>query len=121
MPSRKVWTRSLWGAVAVLLVLRYGHGVSWAGRAAVGLLIATVVVQWGLASMRPLQVGAKTYQPVDVVEESGVPVYSCQECGTQLVLLRRGSDKPPRHCGEAMAYTVVPEMPELPDYVPDDL
>ena len=46
MPSRKVWTRSLWGAVAVLLVLRYGHGVSWAGRAAVGLLIATVVLAW---------------------------------------------------------------------------
>jgi hypothetical protein len=102
----------------VLLVLRYAARVSWGARAAVGLLIATLVIQWGLASMRPLQVGAKAYQPVDIVEESGVPVYSCKECGTQLVLLRRGSDKPPRHCGEPMAYAVVADVP---DYVPDDL
>lgn len=104
----------------VLLVLRYAGGVSWAARAAVGLLIATLVVQWGLASMRPLQVGAKTYEPVDVVEESGVPVYSCKECGTQLVLLRRGSDKPPKHCGEPMTYALVAET-TVPDYPPDDL
>jgi hypothetical protein len=121
VPSRRLWTRLLLASVAVLLVLRYAAGVSWAARAAVGVLIATLVIQWGLASMRPLQVGAKSYEPVDVVEDSGVPVYSCKECGTQLVLLRRGSDKPPRHCGEAMAYALVPEVPDLPDYVPDDL
>jgi hypothetical protein len=118
VPSRRLWTRLLLAAVGVLLILRYAAGVSWAARAAVGLLIGTLVVQWGLASMRPLRVGAKAYEPVDVVEDAGVPVYSCKECGTQLVLLRRGSDKPPRHCGEAMAYAVVPEVP---DYVPEDL
>jgi hypothetical protein len=116
--ARRFGTRLLLAAVVVLLVLRYVAGVSWGARAAVGLLIATLVIQWGLASMRPLQVGAKAYQPVDVVEESGVPVYSCKECGTQLVLLRRGSDKPPRHCGEPMSYAVVADVP---DYVPDDL
>jgi hypothetical protein len=119
--TRRIGTRLLLAAVAVLLVLRYAAGVSWAARAAVGLLISTLVVRWGLASMRPLTVGAKSYEPVDVVEESGVPVYSCKECGTQLVLLRKGSDKPPRHCGEAMAYAVVPETADVPDYVPDDL
>jgi hypothetical protein len=120
--NRRVWFRLLLCAVVLLLVARYAGGVSWAARAAVGLLIATLVVRWGLASMRPLQVGAKSYEPVDVVEESGVPVYSCKECGTQLVLLRRGSDKPPRHCGEAMAYAVVAEaLPDatVPDYPPD--
>jgi hypothetical protein len=118
VPSRRLGTWLLLAAVVVLLVLRYAGGVSWGARAAVGLLIATLVWRWGLASMRPLQVGAKSYEPVDVVEPEGVPVYACRECGTQLVLLRRGSDKPPRHCGEAMAFTVVPE---IPDYVPDDL
>lgn len=107
--SRRLASRLLYVAVVLLLVARYAGHVSWAARAAVGLLLATLVVQWGLASMRPLQVGAKTYEPVDVVEEDGVPVYSCRECGTQLVLLRRGSDKPPRHCGDAMTYAVVPE------------
>jgi hypothetical protein len=116
---RRLGVRLLLAAVVGLLVLRYAGHVSWAARAAVGLLIATLVIQWGLASMRPLQVGAKAYAPVDVVEESGVPVYSCRECGTQLVLLRRGSDKPPRHCGEPMAFAVVAEV-TVPDYPPDD-
>ena len=118
MPSRKVFTRALLAACVLLVVAHYAGGVSWGLRAAGGLLIATLVVRWGLASIRPLSTGPKTYAPVDVVEPEGVPVYSCKECGTQVVLLRRGSDKPPRHCGEAMAYAVVPEVP---DYVPDDL
>ena len=113
MPSRKVFTRVLLGVCLLLVVAHYAAGLSWGLRAAGGLLIATLVVRWGLASMRPLQVGAKTYEPVDVVEPGGVPVYSCRECGTQLVLLRRGSDKPPRHCGEAMVFLVVPEPDDL--------
>lgn len=121
MPSRRLTTRLLLGVVALLLVARYAGGVSWGARAAVGLLLATLVVQWGLASMRPLHPTEKSYEPVDVVEEDGVPVYSCKACGTQLVLLRRGSDKPPRHCGEAMTYAVVPENATVPDYPPDDL
>ena len=104
----------------MLLVLRYVAGVSWGARAAVGVLLATFVIRWGVASLRPLRVGEKAYEPVDVVEESGVPIYACKECGTQLVLLRRGSDKPPRHCGEAMTFSVVPEV-AVPDYPPEDL
>lgn len=121
MPSRKLTFRLLLAVCALLVVLHYAGGVSWGLRAAGGLLIATFVIRWGLASMRPLQTGTKTYDPVDVVEEAGVPVYACKECGTQLVLLRRGSDRPPRHCGEAMTYAVVPESADVPDYVPDDL
>jgi uncharacterized protein (DUF58 family) len=116
--SRRRGTRLLLLAVVALLVLRYPFGVGWGARAAIGLLIATVVIRWGLASLRPLQVGAKSYAPVDVVEESGVPVYACKACGTQLVLLRRGSDKAPRHCGEPMTFAVVAEV-TVPDYPPD--
>lgn len=121
MPSRRLTTRLLLGVVVLLLVARYAGGVSWGARAAVGLLLATLTIQWGLASMRPLQAGEKSYEPVDVVEESGVPVYSCKACGTQLVLLRKGSDKPPRHCGEAMEFKIVTEDAVVPDYPPDDL
>jgi hypothetical protein len=121
VPSRRLTTRLLLGAVVLLLVARYAGGVSWGARAAAGLLLATLVIQWGYASMRPLQTGAKAYDPVDVVEESGVPVYACKACGTQLVLLRRGSDKPPRHCGEAMEFKIVTEGATVPDYPPDDL
>ena len=80
-------------------------------RVGAGLLLGVLVIRWGFASMRPLQANTKTYEPVDVLEPEGVPVYSCKECGTQLVLLRRGSDRAPRHCGEAMTFTVVPEQP----------
>ena len=109
--SRRLTTRLLLAACVLLLVLRYAGGVSWGARAAFGLLIATVVLRWGVASIRPLQLDAKSYPPVDVVEEDGVPVYSCKACGTQVVLLRRGSDKPPRHCGEAMDFAIVGETP----------
>ena len=102
------------GVCALLVVAHYAGGVSWGLRAAGGLLIATFVIRWGVASLRPLQTGTKTYaEPVDVLEPEGVPVYSCKECGTQLVLLRRGSDKAPRHCGEAMTFMVVPESDDL--------
>jgi hypothetical protein len=113
--NRRIGTRLLLTAVALLVVLRFLPGVrlSWGLRAAGALLVATLVIRWGLASMRPLQVGTKAYHPVDVVDEAGIPVYSCKECGTQLVLLRKGSDKAPRHCGEAMSLAVVPEaVPE---------
>ena len=109
MLDRRLVTRGLLVVCVALVVARYALGLSWGLRAAGGLLLATFVIRWGFASMRPLQTGTKTYEPVDVLEPDGVPVYACKECGTQVVLLRRGSDKAPRHCGEAMAFTVVPE------------
>jgi hypothetical protein len=107
--NRRLGTRLLLGAVVLLVILRFLPGVelSWGLRGAGALLVATLTIRWGLASMRPLHVGAKSYEPVDVVEEAGIPVYSCKQCGTQLVLLRKGSDKAPRHCGEAMTLSVV--------------
>jgi len=35
-------------------------------------------------------------------------VYACETCGEQVVLLRRGSDAPPRHCSEKMVLRRVP-------------
>lgn len=95
-------------AIAFLLVLRYAFDVRWGARAAGALLISALVIRWGYASLRPMRVGAKNYDPVDVVEPDGaLPVYSCAGCGTQLVLLRKGNDRPPRHCGEPMRYELV--------------
>jgi hypothetical protein len=66
-----------------------------------------------------MRVGTKNYDPVDVVEPSGgLPVYSCTGCGTQLILLRKGNDRAPRHCGEPMRYDVVAadDASGVPDY-----
>jgi hypothetical protein len=109
-----------------LLVLRITGVAPWGARAAGSLLLATLIIRWGLASMRPMQVNEKSHEPVDVVEPGGLPVYTCKGCGTQLLLLRKGNDRPPRHCGEAMDYTVVPQADAdlaagVPDFLPDDL
>ncbi|MEP7054873.1 MAG: hypothetical protein ABI912_06460 [Actinomycetota bacterium] len=117
MKRLRLSTLALLLAVLALLVLRYAFDVSWAGRAAGALLIATLVIRWGLASLRPMQVGTKNYDPVDVVEPDGLPVFSCSGCGTQLLLLRKGNEKPPRHCGEPMRYAVIPgDEAGVPEY-----
>lgn len=94
-------------AVVLLLVMRYAFDISWGARAAGALMISVLVIRWGYASLRPMRVGAKNFEPVDVVEPDGLPLYTCAGCGTQLVLLRKGNDRPPRHCGESMRYDVV--------------
>ena len=113
--NRRLSTRLLLGAVVVLLVLRYAADVSWGARAAVALLVGTVILRVGLATMRPLRVDEKSHPPVDVVEPEGLPVYACLGCGTQLVLLRKGNDRPPRHCGEAMELRIIADATVLPD------
>lgn len=129
--NRRRGTYLLLAVCAVLLLLRVTGVASWGGRAAGSLLLATLIIRWGLASMRPMQVGAKNHEPIDVVEPGGLPVYTCKGCGTQLLLLRRGNERPPRHCGEAMDYAVVPHgegggdigdvAAGVPDYLPEDL
>lgn len=39
---------------------------------------------------------------VDVEERGKLLVFACETCGEQLVLLRKGTDAPPRHCSEKM-------------------
>jgi hypothetical protein len=48
---------------------------------------------------------------VDVDERGKLLVYACETCGEQLVLLRRGTDAPPRHCSEKMVLRQV----DVPD------
>jgi hypothetical protein len=101
--------RLVYAAAGVLLLLDVLAGVSWGARAALALLAGMLVVRIGLASIAPLRPGEKSYPPVDAIEPGGIPVYACSGCGTQLVLLRKGNDRPPRHCGEPMTLTIVEE------------
>jgi hypothetical protein len=124
--NRRRGTYALLAICVVLVLLRITGVASWGARAAGSLLLATLIIRWGLASMRPMQVGEKSHEPVDVIEPGGLPVYTCKGCGTQLLLLRKGNDRPPRHCGEAMEYAIVPQdgadlTAGVPDYLPDDL
>lgn len=40
-------------------------------------------------------------EPLEAAPDARI-IFWCQACGTELLLLRKGSEKPPRHCGEAM-------------------
>jgi hypothetical protein len=74
---------------------------------AIVAIVAAVVIAWvGWGMFRSLV--RRTPRNVPLPEPEPAPpdvriTFWCQECGTELLLIRQGSEAPPRHCGEAMA------------------
>lgn len=69
-------------------------------------LLGLVIWRIGFASFGSLQHGAAHVpdgppQPVDPSAER--VTYWCGGCGAEVLLLVRGAEVPPRHCGERMA------------------
>ncbi|MGZ4138270.1 MAG: hypothetical protein ACXVQ6_00215 [Actinomycetota bacterium] len=70
-------------------------------------IVAAFVLAWvGWGMLRSLT--RRTPQNVPLPEPELPPrnvriTFWCAECGTEVLLLRKGSESPPRHCGEAMA------------------
>jgi hypothetical protein len=90
-------------AVAVVLIA-VGRGDVVAALLLGGLILATGrAVFRGYSTTR-----GPTGPPVDVAEEGTLLVFACETCGEQLVLLRKGTDVPPRHCAEQMVLRRVP-------------
>jgi hypothetical protein len=95
-------------AAAVALALT-GHG-DWLVAAAMGLLVAAT----GLAVFRGYSRTRGPVGPPEDVQEAGtLLVYACQTCGEQLILLRKGTDQPPRHCADPMVLRRVPTPDRL--------
>jgi DNA-directed RNA polymerase subunit RPC12/RpoP len=73
---------------------------------AVIAVVAALAIAWvGWGMFRSLL--RRTPRNVPLPEPETTPAdvritYRCEECGTELLLLRKGSESPPRHCGEAM-------------------
>lgn len=72
-------------------------------RIAVAILAAIALGWIGLGMVRSLAANPRATfdEPVDA-DVTVRTVFWCQTCGTELLLLRRGSEKAPRHCGESM-------------------
>ncbi|MPZ87543.1 MAG: hypothetical protein GEU81_05595 [Nitriliruptorales bacterium] len=95
--------RLFWPAVACGLLLS-ALGIvplPYIGAPLLGLLIYRA----GVATLGSLRRGASfvptgTPHPVDARTER--TVYWCSGCGAELLLLVRGTETPPRHCGERM-------------------
>lgn len=68
-------------------------------------LLGIAILWFGLGSLRSLQAGAAHIPdgepaPVDPTVER--TTYWCAGCGAEVLLLIRGTESPPRHCGERM-------------------
>lgn len=68
-------------------------------------LLGLAILRIGYASFGSLRSGAAHIpdgppRPVDPADER--VTYTCAGCGAELLLLVRGAEVPPRHCGERM-------------------
>jgi hypothetical protein len=88
--------------VALAVVLGVNLGWQWV----FAPLLAYALLRWSLASLRVLVTDAKHLGPE---EGDATPVGSderilfwCEECGTELLLLVRGTPRAPSHCGQRM-------------------
>jgi hypothetical protein len=89
--------------VAVVLI------VAGRGDVVVAVALGALILATGRAVFRGYSVTkGPTGPPVDVAEEGSLLVFACETCGEQLVLLRKGTDVPPRHCAEKMVLRRIP-------------
>ena len=68
------------------------------------ILMGLAIASLGLMMLRGMRVPAPTKElPAPEPPPANTRVtYWCENCLTELLLLRRGSEQPPRHCGEKM-------------------
>jgi hypothetical protein len=100
------WRRLGLAAAVVVAAALFAVG---RGDVVVALLLGGLVLATGRAVFRGYSTTkGPTGPPVDVHEEGTLLVFACETCGEQLVLLRKGTDVPPRHCAEPMVLRRVP-------------
>lgn len=67
-------------------------------------LLGFAVFRVGIAMLRGMAAGVDDDPgpPEPVLAEPERTLYWCEHCGSELLLVVRGTDAPPRHCGERM-------------------
>jgi hypothetical protein len=90
--------------VLVIVAVLVGASAGWRWVAAP--LLGAAVLTWLLASLRVLVHDGRHRPddegPLDVIGSGERTLYWCEECGTEVLLLVRGSRRPPSHCGQRM-------------------
>jgi hypothetical protein len=90
--------------VVVVALIRTGNA-RWLVAVGMGLFVLAT----GRAVFRGYsRTRGPTGPPTDVDEGDTLLVFACETCGEQLVLLRKGTDVPPRHCADPMVLRRVP-------------
>ena len=86
---------------AVPLAVIAGLSLGW--RWVLAPLLGLAFLSWAIASLRVLAQDAKDDTGLPAVEEGPErTVFSCPECGTEVLLLHRGTSRAPSHCGQRM-------------------
>jgi hypothetical protein len=110
---RRSWVRLGVAAAVVVAVVLFAAGQ---GDVVVAVLLGVLILATGRAVFRGYSTTkGPTGPPVDVAEEGTLLVFACETCGEQLVLLRKGTDVPPRHCAEKMVLRRIPAPSSNPD------
>jgi hypothetical protein len=110
--------RRSWWRLGLVLALVAAVVLVAAGRGDVvaALLLGVLVLATGRAVFRGYSTTkGPTGPPVDVDEDGTLLVFACETCGEQLVLLRKGTDAPPRHCAETMVLRRIRTPSTRPD------
>jgi hypothetical protein len=99
----KLVRRGFWLAVAVgaLLAVTGAVPVPYVLAPLLGLAIWRVGIA-SFASLRQGSSAASEAQPEPVDPRTEWVTYWCGGCGAELLLVARGAQTPPRHCGERM-------------------
>jgi hypothetical protein len=91
-----------WLALAMLVAV-VALWIVGKGDVVVAVVLGALVLLTGRTMFRSYSITKGPTGPAMDIEERGkLLVYACETCGEQLVLLRRGTDAPPRHCSEKM-------------------
>ena len=94
-----------WLILIVALVVAGLVGTAFGWQWVFAPLLAYALLKWSIASLRVLVTDAKH----DIEESKAAPVgtdertlFWCEECGTEVLLLVRGTSRAPSHCGQRM-------------------
>ena len=78
-------------------------GIVFGWRFVFAPLLAAMLLSWSIASLRVLVQDAQDDDGVPAVQDGPErTVLRCPECGTEVLLLYRGTPKAPSHCGQRM-------------------
>ncbi|HJR19891.1 MAG TPA: hypothetical protein VJ922_09270 [Actinomycetota bacterium] len=67
-----------------------------------GVVILVVLLGTLRGFAGPRGGGKPAIEAVEPMPEGLRILYWCETCGLEVLLLRRGTENPPRHCGESM-------------------
>jgi hypothetical protein len=93
--------------IPVLVLVALFVGLTWEWKYVFAPLLGFALYRWATAMLRAMvhdgraRIDADEQQPRPVEADERV-LYWCEECGTELLLVVRGSGDPPKHCMERM-------------------